>query len=127
MSWKRELYPDNWEEIAISIKDEVSWTCEECGKVCRKPGELTTDFLHRIKTTSRLAEECPVVADYLEAPRRYLLTVAHLNHIPSDCRRENLKALCSPCHCRYDLSQMATKRRIKKEVAGQLQLPGVLT
>lgn len=109
----------------MAIKDETNWQCEECGKVCQRPGELVIDFLNRIKTTRTLAEECPVVADYFEAPRRYLLTVAHLNHIPSDCRRENLRALCSPCHCRYDLSQMGRKKRIKKEMEGQLPIPGI--
>jgi hypothetical protein len=53
---------------------------------------------------------------------RFVLTVAHLNHIPSDCRPENLRALCAPCHCRYDLSQMALKQQLKLERQGQLNL-----
>jgi len=31
-----------------------------------------------------------------------VLTVAHLNHYPPDCRPENLLALCQTCHLRYD-------------------------
>jgi hypothetical protein len=31
-----------------------------------------------------------------------VLTVAHLNHDPQDCRDENLKAFCQRCHLRYD-------------------------
>ena len=31
-----------------------------------------------------------------------VLTVAHLNHEPEDCREENLAALCQRCHNRHD-------------------------
>jgi 5-methylcytosine-specific restriction endonuclease McrA len=27
----RELYPDNWEEIAFGMKQLTDWTCEHCG------------------------------------------------------------------------------------------------
>ena len=64
----RKKYPANWEKLAKAIKDEADWKCEECGKQCRKPGEPFDTH----KNT---------------------LTVAHLNHKPWDCRRENLKAL----------------------------------
>jgi hypothetical protein len=33
-----------------------------------------------------------------------VLTVHHLNGIPSDCRRENLCALCQVCHLRVQSS-----------------------
>jgi hypothetical protein len=48
--------------------------------------------------------------------------VAHLDHSPKNCDRSNLRALCAPCHCRYDLSQMARKKRLKAERLGQLTL-----
>jgi hypothetical protein len=62
------------------------------------------------------------VAEYREFPRRYLLTVAHLDHVPGNCDRENLKALCAPCHCRYDLKQMGRKQLLKRERQGQLRI-----
>lgn len=31
-----------------------------------------------------------------------VLTTAHLNHTPEDCRDENLKAMCQGCHLHYD-------------------------
>jgi hypothetical protein len=45
-----------------------------------------------------------------------MLTVAHLNHTPADCRDENLKAMCQRCHLRYDVEHhqknaSATRRR----------------
>jgi hypothetical protein len=59
----------------------------------------------------------------LNHPRRWMLTVAHLDHKPQNCDRSNLQALCSPCHCRYDLSQMPRKIALKRERQGQLVLP----
>ncbi|HDD36640.1 hypothetical protein DRN34_03175 [Thermococci archaeon] len=31
MAWKRELYPENWDEIAREIKERAGWKCENCG------------------------------------------------------------------------------------------------
>jgi hypothetical protein len=37
MPIKRELYPNNWEEISLSVKIKAKWTCQHCGKPCRQP------------------------------------------------------------------------------------------
>lgn len=128
MPMDRRLYPANWEQIAFGIKQEVNWQCEECGRPCRQPGEHDGDLMDRLLDSvwgfdvfgEVETEEFGVVP----VPKlgRFTLTVAHLNHIPEDCRRENLKALCSVCHCRYDLKAMATKRRLKLERLGQMTL-----
>lgn len=89
MPMERWRYPANWREIARRVKDEANWTCENCGKACRKPKEP-------FDTHKRT------------------LTVAHLNHIPEDCRRENLRALCAPCHLRYDAAHHAETRKRRK-------------
>jgi hypothetical protein len=123
MPMDRKLYPPNWGAIARDLKTEVDWRCECCGRACLRPGELPQEFMTRICTTDNLAT-CPVVAEYRAFPRRFLLTVAHLNHIPADCGRDNLKALCAPCHCRYDLKQMGRKRWLKRERHSQLRLQG---
>lgn len=85
MPMDRKRYPKNWQVIARKIKDEADWKCEFCHKQCRRPGEP-------FDTHKRT------------------LTVAHLNHTPEDCRRENLKALCAPCHLRYDAKHHAQTR-----------------
>jgi hypothetical protein len=123
MPMDRKLYPPNWGAIARDLKTEVDWRCECCGRACLRPGESPQEFMTRLCTTDNLAT-CPVVAEYRAFPRRFLLTVAHLNHIPADCGRDNLKALCAPCHCRYDLKQMGRKRWLKRERHGQLRLQG---
>lgn len=94
---ERERYPKNWPEIARAVKDEADWCCEECGRKCRRPGEP-------FDTHKRT------------------LTVAHLNHIPEDCRRENLRALCAPCHLRYDAAHHSETRARRAIPLGQMRL-----
>ena len=83
-------YPPDWREIALAVKESAGWRCEECGRQCRRPGEP------------------------FDTHRR-TLTVAHLNHDPMDCRRGNLRALCAPCHLRYDAGHHAETRRARAD------------
>lgn len=92
MPMEIERYPANWKQIAYKVKDAADWKCEICGKQCRRPGEP-------FDTHKRT------------------LTVAHLNHTPEDCRSENLKAMCAPCHLKYDAAHHAETRRKKKAIA----------
>ena len=85
---KRELYPPNWPEIARAVKERANWTCEGCGKQCRRPGEP-------FDTHKRT------------------LTVSHQDHNPANCDLSNLKALCAPCHLRYDALHHAQTRKMK--------------
>lgn len=74
--------------------------CEMCGKQCRRPGEP-------FDTHKRT------------------LTVAHCNHIESDCRPENLVAACAPCYLRYDAkhhAKNAAKTRMEKRNKDQYLL-----
>lgn len=73
MPMKRELYPENWKEIAAAKKEAVDWKCEGCGKQCRRPDEP-------FDTHSRT------------------LTVHHIDMDPGNCSSENLIALCAGCH-----------------------------
>jgi len=130
----RRLYPANWNAIARAIKDAADWTCQQCGRPCRRPGETPHDFEERIAETfaeTWAADLYEEVEDdefgLISVPKklgRFTLTVAHLNHRPEDCRIQNLKALCAPCHCRMDItpSALATKRALKLERQGQLRL-----
>lgn len=73
MPMNRELYPKNWKEIATAKKESVGWKCEECGKQCRRPGEV---FDTHCRT----------------------LTVHHIDGNPGNCSPDNLIALCAGCH-----------------------------
>ena len=126
MPMDRSLYPDNWDELAYAIKDEVNWCCEACGRPCRRPDEPREAAIFRLTLT-----EHPTVSELWEPSGagpavsrlgRFKLTVAHLDHVPQNCDRANLKALCAPCHGTYDLKQMGRKRVLKAERAGQLRM-----
>ena len=116
MPMNRALYPENWEAIATAIKESTNWKCEQCGKQCRRNGESWAEFF------SDWNMQTEYFADAIEHTQRFVLTVAHLDHIPEHCDRSNLKALCAPCHLRYDVGQMAMKKRLKREREGQLTL-----
>jgi hypothetical protein len=98
MPMNRSLYPSNWPAIARAVKDAADWRCQHCGMQCRRPGEP------------------------FDTHRR-TMSVAHLNHEPSDCRTENLAAWCAACHLRYDAAHHAQNaartRRTRRLLAGQ--------
>lgn len=86
-------YPPNWKQISLRIRARASGRCEchgECGLHRTHPGPR--------RCVERHGE--PAVW----AKGRIVLTVAHLNHEPSDCRDENLRAMCQRCHLRYDVT-----------------------
>ena len=87
MPFHRERYPPDWEAVSRAIRARSSGQCEcrgECG-------------LHAER---RCEERNGEAAKW--ARGKVLLTVAHLNHDPQDCRPENLRAMCQRCHLRYD-------------------------
>ncbi|NJO85313.1 MAG: HNH endonuclease [Synechococcaceae cyanobacterium RM1_1_27] len=114
MPMNRSRYPANWDEIATAIKTAADWRCAGCGQVCRPAGRSFAQFAEELIGSGQDID--------LDHPNKYLLTVAHLNHIPEDCRPENLRALCAPCHCRYDLKAMPLKVKLKREHNGQQTL-----
>lgn len=125
----RLRYPKNWKSIAREVKDNANWTCEECGRPCRKPGVAWCLFVNWLLDQGELGwyeETVDRRGDRLiEKPQRFTLTVSHLDHNPANCDRANLRALCSGCHLRYDAKLHATNaaatRRGKRQ-AGQLSI-----
>lgn len=91
MPMNRDKYPDNWDDIAFEIKSATGWKCQVCEKQCYRPGEKNEDT-------------------------RKTLTVAHINHVESDCRAENLVAACSVCHLQYDAVRRKWQRLAKKRI-----------
>jgi hypothetical protein len=115
---RRHLYPDNWEHISLFVRGQANWKCQCCNKQCRSTGEPIQAFINRV--------DADLESEIRKHPIRYCLTVAHLNHIPMDCRIENLIAMCAPCHLRYDAQHHANSRRVnhkkRLEAQGQLSL-----
>lgn len=100
MPMEKTRYPKDWKKIATIKKDSTGWKCEFCGKQCRRPGEP-------FDTHKRT------------------LTVAHLDHTPENCSPENLRALCAPCHLKYDAKHHAETRKKRKE--GKARWPEAVT
>jgi hypothetical protein len=127
---QRDRYPPNWDVIALSVKVAAHWTCQSCGRPCRQPGVADDKLIERIESEHpdwaddlrQWDGDDEVGAVEIRKLGRFTLTTAHLNHIPEDCDAENLKALCSVCHCRMDLKAMPAKKRLKLEWLGQLRL-----
>ncbi|MEM6433763.1 MAG: hypothetical protein AAF773_07925 [Cyanobacteria bacterium P01_D01_bin.115] len=78
------------------------------------------DFFKRVKTWRRSRTSRP--AKFEAPPRRYLLTVAHLDQQPGNQDPGNLKALCTVCHLQFDSQFRAKQRRLKAEFFGQLSI-----
>lgn len=84
-------YPRDWKAISKAIRERSGGRCEcegECGLHRTNPGPR------------RCVERHGEPAKW--AKGMVILTVAHLNHQPEDCRPENLRAMCQRCHLRYD-------------------------
>lgn len=96
---ERNRYPADWRDISLRIKDRARWRCE--GVPGRPPCGAENGQRH------------PITGSIV------VLTVAHLNHEPEDCRDENLRALCQRCHNQYDQKHRqrnaAGTRRTKKQ------------
>lgn len=105
---ERARYPKNWREISLGIRERAEWRCESV------PGQP--------RCRARHGKPHPITRATV------VLTVAHLNHQPEDCRDANLRALCQRCHNRYDAKHRqknaAGTRRAKKGNAELFPLAG---
>lgn len=117
----RALYPANWaSEIRPAILARAGNKCEQCKAkngttVCREMSGATymTEDGYVFDTANG---DCLGRARVTEYPvGRYVvivLTVAHLDHNPSNCDPDNLRAWCQRCHLRYDQPHHSETRRV---------------
>ena len=93
----RHLYPKNWDEISLRIRFERAGNrCEWCQPENYKPHPITGSEV--------------------------VLTVAHLDHDPTNNDDNNLAALCQRCHNRHDGPKRASNRKHNAlRNAGQLR------
>lgn len=112
MPFIKSRYPKDWPTISKRIRARSGGRCEcegECG-------------LHRTHPGPRRCEEMNGHPAKW-AKGKIVLTVAHLHPPESDCRDENLKAMCQRCHLRYDHDlhkANARKTRRAKKAHGEL-------
>lgn len=132
----RARYPADWPAISLAARDRAGWKCQHPGCNARQyawgvweegPGGRFFELGQQATYTDarqRAAEESfarhgdgPAPAD--EKIIVIVLTVAHLNHEPEDCRPENLAAMCQRDHLAYDAQHhretaYATRKRASR-------------
>jgi hypothetical protein len=85
----RARYPRDWPQISHRIR------VERAGGRCECEGECGRGT-HTGRCPNRNGGPAYATGS------KVVLTVAHLNHVPEDCRDENLRAMCNGCHLHYD-------------------------
>lgn len=84
-------YPKDWPAISKRIRERAGNKCEYCSAENGKPHPITGS--------------------------KVVLTTAHLNHLPEDCRDENLKSLCQKCHNSYDAPERSKGIKARRRAA----------
>ncbi len=82
-------YPDNWNELALSVKEAAGWRCEGCGKQCYRPGERPENLIR----SQWMAN---------------ILQVHHRDYDPTNNSPSNLLPLCSVCHLNVHKSKYSS-------------------
>jgi len=110
----RALYPVDWPAISQAIRQRAGRHCERCGIPDRALGGRKNGIWYRASPTGEttLGLDWPRPGDWAWCHRvglheylrivRIVLTVAHLDHDPTNCDEANLQALCQRCHLNYD-------------------------
>lgn len=117
----KHLYPDNWKEISYRIRFErARGCCESCGMkhwaVIKRFANGSWRPLTAIEWDMvflRIRNQHSNMTESLKHHgfTRIVLTVAHLDHDPTNNKDENLKALCQKCHNRHDAKHRAQTRK----------------
>lgn len=102
----RDRYPPDWKQISDRIKFErAKGRCECVGECGRDPYHLDPIDGRCVNRHGQPA---------IGSGSKVVLTTAHLNHEPSDCRDEALKAMCQGCHLWYDREHHAETKRDRR-------------
>jgi hypothetical protein len=138
----RDRYPADWPAISLRVREEAGNQCEKCGapngSLIRRGRDAEGRALWRPASATAYedgfcAETGAEVPDTGEDTVgwgqcvKVVLTVAHLNHRPEDCARENLRAWCQRCHNAYDAPMrragIAERQRAKAALGDLLTTP----
>ena len=93
MPWKKERYPDNWDDIAKNIKQKSGWRCAIC---------------------KESFAETQLTFPQLNTKKRNWLSVHHIDENPNNNEEQNLIALCTRCHLKVE-----HEARLHKEMKGR--------
>jgi len=125
---EKARYPKEWPEISRQVRDAAGHRCEFCGVENYALGAWIGDKWHTahpkgtgLRDNPRRGEMFPCYhgeSVVWATVRRIVLTVAHLDHTPENCDRDNLKALCQRCHLRYDAKHHAKNAAATRRAKG---------
>lgn len=128
-------YPADWPAISQRVREEANQHCEWCGagngvRIRRGKSSDGTP-VYRINSWPDNLNGLSAVDGRMLAntdcgqvsygrPVTVVLTVAHLDHRPENCTRDNLRALCQRCHNVYDapIRWAGRKARLKGAADG---------
>lgn len=119
---ERDRYPVDWPQISERVREEAGQRCEWCGVENGAVILRGSDNQYGASLPAWRYADAPVYDHTFSActgepipganwdtfdpnargPVKVVLTVAHLDHQPENCARENLRALCQKCHNDYD-------------------------
>lgn len=102
----KKLYPTNWKGIRANILKRADNECEFCFVRNGAIGYRTSDG-------SFYEASLSYDYDFYEDRKliKIVLTIAHLDHDPTNNDPKNLAALCQRCHNRYDSLHRKTNAR----------------
>jgi hypothetical protein len=95
----RAEYPADWVEVSRKVKERARWQCECAGQCGKTHPDGRCERTHG-----------QLVFGVRGTQYKVVLTTAHMNHTPADCRDDNLRAMCQPCHLGYDAAHHAQTR-----------------
>lgn len=104
MPLRRELYPPNWAAISKSIREREGQKCKWCGVPNHERGARDRyGVWHNVSDIDSMKSDTgfALFGDYPKIIK-IILTVAHIDHDPSNNADENLAALCQRCHLNHD-------------------------
>jgi hypothetical protein len=108
----KKLYPAWWKYLSYWVRAfRAEWHCEckgECG--------------HNHRNANYGASKRCFMLDY-RIKGSAVLTVAHLDHDPTNNMESNLRAFCEGCHNRYDRTHRnETRRKTYDKKHGRIKL-----
>lgn len=121
----KALYPKDWRSVSRRIRERAGNVCEWPG--CGAPNGQFIERDARDKERWKPHSHSGVCLGEACGSVKVVLTVAHLDHDPTNNDESNLRAWCQLRHLRYDSAEhaknaAATRARKRDEQTGQLAL-----
>lgn len=113
----RHLYPPDWKEISLYMRENAGNKCQACGLKngvygCR---DTSGKFWHMEEIMDGKHDEAGAVL--LERNTKIVLTVAHFDHNPANNAPSNYRVWCQKHHLEHDREEnqkTASETRIRR-------------